>query len=233
MFRRSIQYSITIVNMILVIYAVLKFDSNFVPLIINSRGEPLIEIGKWFIIAFGIIPVLLILSINYFDKRRLKKENGENYIYYYKGKVMPIMLVIMILISWITVLVYKTRQINNDVNRTKWLIIGIGAVLMYCSNYIDQVKTTSFIARKIPRRLKDESLWNKMVNITADSFAVGSYLIMMAGVEGLIYNSEYIVAVGFIIGFLCLFIPSIIYVISLEKKLKKKSINVKNTRKDS
>jgi len=220
MIIRKVRYSVTSLNLIFTLLVILKFDSNTVTVMYGPQGDSVISVGKWILMIFAILPPLYVLALDIMERFVYSKEKysaeTENSTL---QKVLPIASVILILISWIIVLTLRARINKGYVELSGWLFIILGAVVMYASNYIVNLKPNSLALKFLPSRAKDEALWNKMLRLMSYSSAIGGYAILITGILGIILDNKLVIIAGFIFSVFCIIVPTVSYTLNLHKKL--------------
>ena len=211
--REKIHYTMAITNFVLNIVTIFFLNKNTSDLMLGIFKENELAL-KTALVIFAALPSLFIIIAGIVVQRCLK--DGE-----YNLKVFPITFIILIIVSWSFCILSNSGFDKFDLYKIEWLLIGTGAVTMYVSNSIINIKSMSCFMKRLNLKIKNEFAFMKVMRMLHYCIGVGGYIIILSGVVGFYLNNRIFVLSSLFAGLCCIFIVPSIYLTYAIRKRKK------------
>lgn len=152
----------------------LCFTYSYLPDQIPTHWNVNWEIDDWSnknsIFLTGILPIAMLILLEFFPKIDPKRENYKKH-----GKSYTIMQYITVLflvaLNWVTVAACLWKNVN--VNKIMPALMGI--ILIVIGNYMPTIKSNYFVGIKNPWTLSNDFVWRK-------THKAGGYIFTLSGI---------------------------------------------------
>lgn len=211
--RKKIHYTMAILNFVLSLVMIFFFNRNTSDLMLEIFKENEMAL-KVALVIFSVLPSLFIIMAGIIVERSSEDKT-------YNLKVFPIIFVILILVGWSICILSNSGFNDFRLYEIEWVLIGAGAVVMYLSNFLINVRSKSYFLKKLNLKVKSEFAFMKIMRMLHYCVGVGGYIIILSGVIGFYLNNRAFVFSCLVAGLCCIIITPSIYLAYEFKKRKK------------
>lgn len=214
--RKKVQYIIAFSNLILQILTFAVFRSPSKHLFFGFEHELLTRVLAAFIL---LMPVVFVLMGNMIERN--ERNTGV-----YSYKVFPVIFIILLLSSWIMCVYVNAVLGFFKAEMQNWILLFIGAAVMYLSNFATAVKKDNAVFKKLGIKIKNEYVFKKTLRMSLYAFGLEGYVIMLSGAAGFFFNRKISLTLalssvaGFAIAVICVYF---IYTGKIRKSKKLKN----------
>lgn len=205
---------LSVINFIFIFFVLFNYPETTVPIHYNFHGVADSFGSKWTYLFLAVIPLILSLSYEYYEK--VSKDDKNLSI---RRKTIPIISLLFIGINLLFTLNMIKGTNTLSANIGNYVIIAIGLLMAYLSNFLGKLYPNRTFGIRVYWTLNDETVWNKTHRLGAYTGFLGGIILIVSGIIGIILSNIYISIVGVFIGIIFTVIIPFVYSYRLYHKI--------------
>lgn len=181
----------------------------------NYAGEADAWGGKWWYVAFALVPLILIGCYEIYSR---KARPGANRAL--EEKLIPLLPVVFAAIGWAMLLPAIGAAQRLDARIGCGVVVLLGALMAILSNYDGKIAQNRHFGLRTPWTLRDETVWKKTHRVGGVCGVIGGLIAIAAGIAGMYAANAFAWAIsGLAVGVALTALAPFAYSYALYKKI--------------
>lgn len=192
---------LSLVNFGILIFAVLQLP-EIVPIHVNYLMEVDRYGSKWFLLAMGSLPMVVILLLflrigsSRSEKSLVRGENRESILF-------SVLISFLIILTWVFVFVAQSHDLAVSklmMPLDSILLFLIGLFIIIVSNFMSGIQQNFILGIRTPWTLKSEAVWKKTHRLGGYTGVFAGIVMCVCATMALVLHERVLSLVGLVVG---------------------------------